>query len=50
MLARYERGARFPDDRTLHALADALNILPAALLTPRLVSKITLKRCFKFKF
>jgi len=50
MLARYERGERYPDDKTLHALADALNISPAALLTPRLVSKITLKRCFKFKF
>ena len=31
----HERGARYPDDRTLHALADALGILPAALLTPR---------------
>ena len=49
-LALCERGARFPDDRTLHALADALNILPAALLSPRIVTKITLKRCFKFKF
>jgi len=50
VLARYERGARYPDEKTLHALADALGILPAALLTPRLVTKITLTRCFKFKF
>jgi len=49
-LARYERGERYPDEKTLHALADALNISPATLLTPRLVSNITLKRCFKFKF
>jgi transcriptional regulator with XRE-family HTH domain len=49
-LALYERGARFPDDRTLHALADALNISPATLLTPRIVTKITLTHCCKLKF
>ena len=47
MRAHYEREERSPDDRTLHALADALNISPAAPLTPRLVSKITLKHCCK---
>jgi len=49
-LALYERGARYPDEKTLHALADALDISTHALLRPRIVSKITLKRCFKFKF
>jgi transcriptional regulator with XRE-family HTH domain len=49
-LAFYERGARFPDDKTLHALADALDILPAALLTPRIVTKITLTHGCKLKF
>jgi len=50
MLARYERGERYPDDKTLHALADALNISPAMLLTPRIVSNITLTHCCKLKF
>ena len=50
MLARYERGERYPDDKTLHALADALNISTDALLRSRIVTKITLTRCFKFKF
>jgi transcriptional regulator with XRE-family HTH domain len=49
-LALYERGARFPNDRTLHALADAVDILPATLLTPRLVTKITLTHCCKLGF
>ncbi len=49
-LSLYERGARYPDDKTLHALADALNISPATLLTPRLVTKITLTHCCKLKF
>jgi hypothetical protein len=34
-----ERRARYPDDRTTHALADALGILPAALLAPRHVTR-----------
>ncbi len=50
MLAHYERGARYPDDKTLHALADALNISPAVLLTPSLVTKIELTHCCKLKF
>jgi len=49
-LALYERGNRYPDDKTLHALADALNISTDALLRSRIVTKITLTRCFKFKF
>jgi transcriptional regulator with XRE-family HTH domain len=49
-LALYERGARYPDDKRLHALADALNISPAMLLTPRLVTKIELTHCCKLKF
>jgi len=50
MLARYERGNRYPDDSTLHALADALDISTAALLTPRIATKITLTHGCKLKF
>jgi transcriptional regulator with XRE-family HTH domain len=50
MLSLYERGARYPDDKTLHTLADALGILPATLLTPRFVTKVSLTHCCKLKF
>jgi ribosome-binding protein aMBF1 (putative translation factor) len=47
MLARYERGERYPDGKTLHALADALNISLSTLFTPRRITQITLTHCCK---
>jgi transcriptional regulator with XRE-family HTH domain len=50
MLARYERGERYPDDKTLHALADALNISLSTLFRTRRITEITLTHCCKLDF